>query len=383
MSRIVLSAKKVVGWTVVSLGVGVGVLGLAILDRSWTSPETASQWFDLFTVALFGSASLFASVIAIRNPRRAGFVFLLCTPFASALVFLTAIDPLRYGMVVWYYWLGNSLLAGLVLAVPGGFWLVTYRRNWLPLRPRRERDPRRKMTEVVSVSFLLIVLVSAAAIVLAIFTPPSVADCDKRATISRLGPGQVVFVAKVVSTLGSCEEYGHRRMCGGAVAIVRERFWGIRSKIVLLTQGLFENGEQYLVDGVDLRGPLTRFLPIIAFRPCNHSARIQDADVDLRVLRDRASQSIAAVRIIGRVIRHQGHKTEGIPGSVVVVEGPAGTFTLTTDAEGIYDVTGVSPGRYEIHLQARGSKPAWHSQCGWTGYVLKPGDVGGCELNVD
>src|SRR5436309_2854293 len=140
MSRIALSAKEVVSWTVVSLGVGVGVLGLAILDRSWATPETASQWFDLFTVALFGSVPLFASVIAIRNPRRAGFVFLLSAPFASALVFLTAIDRLRYGMVVWYYWLGYSLLAGLVFAVPGAFWLGTCRRNWLPLRPRRVGD---------------------------------------------------------------------------------------------------------------------------------------------------------------------------------------------------------------------------------------------------
>ena len=231
-------------------------------------------------------------------------------------------------MVVWYYWLGYSLLAGLVFAVPGAFWLVTYRRNWLPLRPRREGDPRRRMLEVARVSFLLIALVSAAAIVLAIFTPPFGADCDKRVTISRLGPGQVAFVARVVSTLGPCEEYGHRRMCGGAVVIVRERFWGIRSKFVLLTQGLFENGAQYLIDGVDLPGPLTRFLPIIGFRPCSHSARIEYAEVDLRVLRDRASQSEAAVRIIGMVIRHEGHKTEGIPGRIVVVDGPAGRSNL-------------------------------------------------------
>src|SRR3954471_18567804 len=166
MSRIQLSVKKIVSWIVVSLGVGVGVLGLAILDRSWTSPETASQWFHIFSVVLFGFAPLFASVIAIRNPRRAGFAFLLCTPFASAFVFLTAIDLLRYGMVVWYYWLGYSLLAGLVFAVPGAFWLVTHRHNWLPLRPRREGDPRRRILEVARVSFLLIVLVSTAAIVL-------------------------------------------------------------------------------------------------------------------------------------------------------------------------------------------------------------------------
>lgn len=191
-----------------------------------------------------------------------------------------------------------------------------------------------------------------------------------------------MFVAKVVSTLGSCEEYGHRRMCGVAVAIVRERFWGIRSKIVFLTQGLFENGEEYLIDGVDLRGPLTRFLPIIAFRPCNHSARIEDAPVDLRVLRDRASQG-AAVRIIGSVVRYRGHTREGVPGRAVMVDGPAATLTLTTDTDGIYDVTGLPPGRYEIYLQARGSKPAWHTQCGKTGYELKPGDVGGCELDVD
>jgi len=383
VSRLTVLAKKIIGWVFVSLGICLGIFGLAILDSIWGHSDTASGRFELLSAFLFGFISLLASVIAIRTPRRAGLLLLFCSPIAFAAFFLIGIDDLRYGRMIWYDWLRDSFLFTLVLFVPGVFWLGTNRLNWLPLLARRESAPfRRRMLRFAGMGVMLLSLVWAAAIALAILTRPFAIDCNKRSTISRLGRGQVVFVGKVIGTLGSCVHYSGHQMCDGAIAIVQERFWGIGSRLALLTQGYFENGQKYLLDGVHLNGPLTRFLPIIGFRPCNHSAQLKDAQVDLRVLRDRSSPG-AGVRIIGSVVRYNGKGREPVSGRTVIVAGPAGTMTLTTDALGIYDVSGLPPGRYEIHAEPRGSRSIWHTQCGSTGYELRLGDIGGCELDVE
>lgn len=134
MSQIALLTKKALSWVVLLGGILVGVLGLVVLDRRWVFDarwgygETPSGWFVLSAAALFGFIPLFASVIATRNPRRAGFLFLFSTPFALAASFLTDFDRLRYGMVLWYDLLGYSFLATLVVfIVPGLFWLGTHR----------------------------------------------------------------------------------------------------------------------------------------------------------------------------------------------------------------------------------------------------------------
>lgn len=384
MTKMVSLTKKVLSWAFISSGILVGILGLVVLDRRWGYHhwgyrESPSGWFLLSAAALFGSVPLFASLIATRNPRRAGFLLLFASPAALAASFLIEIDRLHYGMVLWYVLLGYSLLATLVVfLVPGLFWLSTQRLNWPPVMPRSV-SPRQRRLRIAGTVVLLSGLVLSGAIVLAILTPPLPGDCSKRAPISTLGPGQVVFVARVVRTLGRCEERSGHRWCTAAVAIVQERFWGIRSSVALLTQGFFENGEQYLLDGVHANGPLTRFLPIVGFWPCNHSARLKDAEVDLRVLRDKSPRS--GVRIIGSVTQYNGRKREAAPGRNVVITGPSGPVTITTDSQGIYDLSGLPPGHYEIHSETHGSGP-WHTQCG-NGQELKSGEVGGCALDIE
>ena len=218
---------------------------------------------------------------------------------------------------------------------------------------------------------------------LAIFTPPPRAfiDCNRRAPISRLSPGQVVFTGKVLATIGPCVTSHDRRVCNGAVALVHERFFGTKSKFLLLTQGYFEKDQEYLIDGINFSNmPLTRFLPIVSFTPgCNHSALLQDADVDLRVLRDKSPQH--GVRIIGKVLRRYGRPIEPIAGTKVAITGPEGTVVVATDSLGIYDISGLPPGRYEVHSEIRGHDP-WYTQC-WNGEELKSGTVGGCTMFLE
>lgn len=62
------------------------------------------------------------------------------------------------------------------------------------------------------------------------------------------------------------------------------------------------------------------------------------------------------VRIIGNVTRFNGREREAreaAPGRNVVITGPSGTATITTDKQGIYDLTGLPSGRYEIHSEIR------------------------------
>lgn len=189
----------------------------------------------------------------------------------------------------------------------------------------------------------------------------------------------MVFVGKVVGTLGPCESYSGRRYCNGALALVSERYWGVRSKLVLLTGGFFQNGEGYLIDGMRANGPLTRLLPLVRFQPCNETARIEDAAVNLRVL--RGGIPTTSVRIIGEVTRYNGRKREPAPETDVVIDGPTGSIVLTTDKEGIYDMRGLPPGSYKIHLRNSGPDLYRH-QCS-SGEDLKSGDIGGCQLFAD
>jgi hypothetical protein len=373
--------KTALNWSAIALEALVGILLLAELDRLWGYRASASEWYLLAAFALFGFASVIASTTAIRNPKRAGLLLLLLTPFGFAASFLTQIDRLRNEMIVWYVLVWYSFLATLTLLLaPALFWLGMYRLKWAPVMSQSEAfSPKRKIARFARTVAAVLVLVLAASLALNILIPPIGFDCAKGGPISRFGPGQMVFVGRVISTLGPCQSYLGRRYCNGAVALVSERFWGVRSKLVLLTGDFFEDGERYLIDGARADGPLTRLIPLVRFRPCNKTARVEDSAVNLRVL--RSGIPITGVRIIGEVTRYNGKKREPAPGIEVVIEGPAGMVTVTTDKEGIYEIAGLSRGRYQIHTKASGYDSR-HHQCG-SGEDLGPGDIGGCQLFAD
>jgi hypothetical protein len=66
-------------------------------------------------------------------------------------------------------------------------------------------------------------------------------------------------------------------------------------------------------------------------------------------------------------------------GVAVVIEGPAGAISTTTDHEGIYDVTGLPPGHYSIRVPSSRR----HGSCqDVSEQGLKSGDVGGASYST-
>jgi hypothetical protein len=52
----------------------------------------------------------------------------------------------------------------------------------------------------------------------------------------------------------------------------------------------------------------------------------------------------------------------------VVIAGPSGKVKLTTDSEGVYDITGLPPGEYTVELTTKFG--------GRFAYVLHAGEIG-------
>ncbi|MGC1374155.1 MAG: hypothetical protein WA824_18615, partial [Candidatus Sulfotelmatobacter sp.] len=85
-----------------------------------------------------------------------------------------------------------------------------------------------------------------------------------------------------------------------------------------------------------------------------HTARVSDAEVDLRVLRDGPPKN--GGRIIGRVYRFSPEGDGFVSGVRVDVIGPAGTISITTDRHGIYDLKDLPTGRYELRVGTVGQR---------------------------
>jgi hypothetical protein len=165
---------------------------------------------------------------------------------------------------------------------------------------------------------------------------------------------------------------------------VEQRFGGLsrwNRRYVVLTQGVFESGQEYFFSGNTRDGRLTGFL-IVEVELCRLQALLKDAEAELRILRDGPPKSGA--RIIGRVTHYlmTDYRTEVMPGINVVITGPTGSITTTTDELGIYDVSGVPPGRYSIRTETYNDKLQQYPSCGLGSEnpKLAVGDVWGCTI---
>jgi hypothetical protein len=161
-------------------------------------------------------------------------------------------------------------------------------------------------------------------------------------------------------------------------AIVQQHFWGLPwwdHKIVLIGLPL-QSAESFFIDGTRMHGILTQFLPVVEVTPCNRGKLLEDAKVDLRILRDGPPHE--GVRIIGQV-EHFNRKN--VPGLQVTIASPAVTTTVVTDQNGIYDLSGLPPGHYAITANAKPVRVGRNRCDSYEG--VKSGEVWGCTLQIE
>jgi hypothetical protein len=168
-----------------------------------------------------------------------------------------------------------------------------------------------------------------------------------------------------------------------ALAVVQKRYWGLpwwSSKVVFLSNGGFEKGEEYFIDG-DRSRLVSYFAPVVEIGNCNRTSLLKEADINLRVLHDGPPKS--GVRIIGRVVHSSpGRPSEFVPGMKVAITGPEGTEITTSDMQGVYDLSGVAPGHYSLDVPSESRLEYLTPYSQLFRHDLKAGEVWGETLAV-
>ena len=96
------TSKRILSWLAVALGLLVGFLALARLGMELppfgdNDPGWLLRWLSYIGAALLGPVFITASIVALRNPKRAGLIFLVAMPIA---VFRLAYPSAGY--LVWH-----------------------------------------------------------------------------------------------------------------------------------------------------------------------------------------------------------------------------------------------------------------------------------------
>lgn len=144
-----------------------------------------------------------------------------------------------------------------------------------------------------------------------------------------------------------------------AIGIVQEQFWGMPhwTRLVLLINYVYWQGETYFVDGQRSEGWLTHFLPIVEGGVgCSRTQPIQFSLVDLRLLRKPPPEGRG--RAMGYVLAPEIYtspferppKPTFVAGAQITVTGPAASRKVTTDSEGVYELEDLPPGDYALRL---------------------------------
>ncbi|HZI56577.1 MAG TPA: carboxypeptidase-like regulatory domain-containing protein [Verrucomicrobiae bacterium] len=364
-SRKSVFARKAASWLMTALGVLIGLLAFSVSGQQWI-PDRATHpfWYKSFIQIaggwLLGFTFIAGSLVALRNRRRGGLVFLICAPLvafcagypdAGYLAWDKSGNGIFYSPFLWIA-IGLTLLFFAPFAVPifairnkkraiclflisaalvspifvrsqwtasllprlagwaaplvafGLFWLGTNKWGWPPLAALRSTSRRRRLWTVFATCAVVVILDITATLAMtawqsSLWTP----DCSGRALFSKpVFPGHAVFTAHLIYAGHQTTDHLGRQAGDWAIGVVQDRFWGLprwNSHVVLLTHAIFWEGETYFIDGSRPEGLLTRFLPIVEAGPCARSRPIVDAAVDLRVLHEPLPASGA--RIIGYV----------------------------------------------------------------------------------
>jgi hypothetical protein len=253
--------KIVSSWLAEGLGLLVGFVALARFGMSWPPfnddlPGWVLRWIEYGGGALLGVVFLAGTIVALRNPKRAGIIFLTCMPVAvfclaypssgylvwhsdgsgwfeppeiptavglTTLFFLlifAALLAVRYKKRAVYLFVVIAVLAGIVFGrshwtkafIPpfagwsalflafGLFWLGTNKRGWAsPLQPRPR--PLGRQAAAVVLSCIVVFCVDVAftfglsALGSSLFSP----DCGGHGPAIRpRSPYHAVFTARIV-----------------------------------------------------------------------------------------------------------------------------------------------------------------------------------------
>lgn len=383
MSRIPALLQRMLDWFVIFVGIAIGIIGLVLLG--FRADRGVDPLLELFIVPV--SFPLFSSAVAILNRKRAASLLLVPAPAMGA--FVVAGLGLRS-------WLTHEAVASdilitliVVLVIPVGlglFWLGTYRFGWSPVIQARLLSPKRKIATVFLGCFGLIFFVWVGVFKLAV-QPYFIGDCSgyDPPFVRPRSADHAVFIGRIIY-VGNSGYRADRKLGAWAIVRVERQFWGLshwNRRYLVLTQGVFESGQEYFISGNRRDGLLTGFL-IVEVELCRPPALLKDAEIELRVLQDGPPKN--AVRIIGRVTHSltPDYRTEVLPGIDIVIVGPGGSVVTTTDQHGIYDVTGLPPGRYSIRTDTSNGKSQQYATCGLGGEnpKLAAGDVWGCTINL-
>jgi hypothetical protein len=404
-------AKKAVSWLTVTFGVLVGLLALSISGQRWI-PDRSSDpyWYksliQTLGICLLGLAFIAGSLVAVRNRRRGGLVFVICAPLVAFSVgypdagflawekgdgiFYSPFLRIALGLTLLFFvpfvvplfairnkkraiylflisaalvspvfvrsqWTASLLprLAGwsALLVIFGLFWLGTNKWGWSPLAALRPTSRRSRLRTAFTTCIAVVILDIAVTFAMTAWqSSPNGPDCRGRGLFTQpVFPGHTVFTARLARVGHGVHAIGDSKKWAGdwAIGIVQEKFWGLPSawpRFVLLTNSIFWEGETYLVDGRRDRGFLTRFLPIIEAGPCSRTRPVVDATVDLRILREK--RTAMSSRIVGFV--QQPESFRPWPSAPIPHTPLAGARIDFTGSSGTTAVTADQDGIYEI-----------------------------------
>jgi hypothetical protein len=346
--------RRIVSWFVVIEGLLLSTLVIAVIGGE--PPWMAAMPGVILGMVVGGLVPLVASLVATCNLRVAARIDLWVAPIAFLFVL-----ALHGGFGWGFAGIPRSVaaFAGAVV-VPGFFYRWAARRNWPPPLANSHLLRRPRLAVAIGASFgCVLVAVTAGVGSLSVPWFSGIDDCNGRPLVDEKGmPSNIDFTAKAVFV-------GPRTYDGyslWAIARVEERFPGVQWRVpnLIILRGGFQSrdmGQEYFVEGARGGSISSRLLPVIYPVACGHSRRLQSAAVELRILRERPPK--LGPRLIGCVYRERRVNPTSptpVPGASVSIEGPSGRIVILTDAEGIYDAAGLTPGEYTVRL-ASGDAP--------------------------
>jgi hypothetical protein len=334
-------ARSTLSWIVALFGILLSLMAIMRVSRVPVfRDDLPPDWLQASVFALLALVPPLSIMFALRNRRQAGVLLLAASPLVGANWYLwfRSLDSRLPDSVLEY------LIPSLCLAIPGTFFFLTARAGWPPLVSTRKK-------RLIAGSSLLVVW---------LFFGFLSAICQHDIWGERQGPcrdsSPVLFARKFPNHVTFTGRVVFAQNSYWCIMRAEHRYWGVPWWFpgFVVVRGYFRQGErgEYLVDGSRDGGLVLHFLPVVEPYPCCHTAPVEEAKADLRVLDTGGPKW--GVRIVGTV--HRGYYEFGhaFPGATVFIKGPGGIISATTDQEGIYDRAGLPPGHYTVQVDSGG-----------------------------